>query len=78
MLEGETKGKLVGVEEGGGEDEDMEVVDIGIEVVVGTLRFKILSFRTLSARKLLPGKVFRGKLLSGYLCAEVISWVKSG
>ena len=72
MLEGETKGKLVGVEEGGGEDEDMEVVDIGIEVVVGTLRFKILSFRTLSARKLLSGKV------SEYVCVEVNFLVKSG
>ena len=43
VLEEEIKEKLDLVEKLGGEDEEMEVVDIDMEVVDGTLRFEILS-----------------------------------
>ena len=43
ILEEEIKGKLDWVEKLGGEDEEIEVVDIDMEVVEGTLRFEILS-----------------------------------
>ena len=43
VLEEEIKEKLDLVEKLGGEDEEMEVEDIDMEVVDGTLRFEILS-----------------------------------